>query len=120
MERANGLAGGARGGAVGRGAAIVDELVRQGRRVRAVGRSGTAGLPAGVEWVRADLYDPADAARAVAGASVVYHAAQPAVREVGRQLRAAQRIDRATRQPRPVHASCSPTTCTCTGPAARR
>ena len=76
MDRANGLqvvlgAGG------GTGRAIVDELVRQGRQVRAVGRSDIADLPAGVEQVRADLYDPADAARAVAGASVVYHAAQP-------------------------------------------
>ena len=76
MDRTNGLqvvlgAGG------GTGRAIVDELVRQGRRVRAVGRGGIAGLPDGVEQVRADLYDPADAARALAGASVVYHAAQP-------------------------------------------
>jgi nucleoside-diphosphate-sugar epimerase len=77
MERAEGLqvvlgAGG------GTGRAIVDELVRQGRRVRAVGRGEIAGLPGGVEQVQADLYDPADALRAVAGASVVYHAAQPA------------------------------------------
>jgi len=76
MDRANGLqvvlgAGG------GTGRAIVDELVRQGRQVRAVGRGAIVDLPAGVEQVRADLYDPADAARAVAGASVVYHAAQP-------------------------------------------
>ena len=76
MDRANGLqvvlgAGG------GTGRAIVDELVRQGRQVRAVGRGSIVGLPAGVEQVRADLYDPADAARAVAGAAVVYHAAQP-------------------------------------------
>jgi nucleoside-diphosphate-sugar epimerase len=77
MERAEGLqvvlgAGG------GTGRAIVGELARQGRQVRAVGRRDIPGLPAGVEQVRADLYDPADAARAVAGASVVYHAAQPA------------------------------------------
>ena len=76
MDRTNGLqvvlgAGG------GTGRAIVDELVRQGRHVRAVGRGSIAGLPAGVEQVRADLYDPADAARAVDGASVVYDAAQP-------------------------------------------
>ena len=76
MERADGLqvvlgAGG------GTGRAILDELVRQGRPARAVGRHETAVLPAGVEQVRADLYDPASAARAVAGASVVYHAAQP-------------------------------------------
>jgi nucleoside-diphosphate-sugar epimerase len=76
MERAEGLqvvlgAGG------GTGRAIVDELVRQGRQVRAVGRGASSDLPVSVEQVRADLYDPADAARAVAGASVVYHAAQP-------------------------------------------
>ena len=76
MERTNGLQVvlGANGGT---GRAIVDELVRQERQVRAVGRSVIEGLPAGVEQVRADLYDPADAARAVSGASVVYHAAQP-------------------------------------------
>jgi nucleoside-diphosphate-sugar epimerase len=77
MERAEGLqvvlgAGG------GTGRSILDELVRQGRQVRAVGRREIAGLPAGVEQVRADLYDPAEASRAIAGASVVYHAAQPA------------------------------------------
>ena len=77
MERADGLqvvlgAGG------GTGRAITDELVRQGRRVRAVSRSGhVAGLPASVEHVAADLYDVASATAAVAGASVVYHAAQP-------------------------------------------
>ena len=76
MDRANGLqvvlgAGG------GTGRAIVDELVRQGRQVRAVGRGVVSGLHESVDQVRADLYDPADAARAVAGASVVYHAAQP-------------------------------------------
>ena len=77
MERAEGLhvVLGASGGT---GRAIVDELVRQGRRVRAVSRGAAPGLPTGVEHVRADLYDPADAARAVAGASVVYHTAQPA------------------------------------------
>lgn len=76
MDRTNGLqvvlgAGG------GTGRAIVDELVRQGRQVRAVSRGAIVGLPAEVGQVRADLYDPADAARAVDGASVVYHAAQP-------------------------------------------
>jgi nucleoside-diphosphate-sugar epimerase len=61
----------------GTGRAIVDELVRQGRPVRAVVRS-SRGLPAGVETVTADLYDPEQAARAIAGGAVVYHAAQPA------------------------------------------
>jgi len=75
-DRADGLAVvlGAGGGS---GRAIVDELVREGRAVRAVVRT-SRGLPAGVETVTADLYDPAQAARAVAGSAVVYHAAQPA------------------------------------------
>jgi nucleoside-diphosphate-sugar epimerase len=77
MERAEGLqvvlgAGG------GTGRALVGELVRRGRRVRAVSHGGrVAGLPASVEQVGADLYDVASAAKAVDGASVVYHAAQP-------------------------------------------
>jgi nucleoside-diphosphate-sugar epimerase len=77
MERAQGLQV-VLGASGGTGRAIVDELVRQGRRVRAVSRGQVPGLPAGVEHVKADLYDPAGAAGAVAGASVVYHAAQPA------------------------------------------
>ena len=77
MERAEGLRV-VLGASGGTGRAIVDELVRQGRRVRAVSRGEVAGLAAGVEQVRADMYVPAEAAAAVAGASVVYHAAQPA------------------------------------------
>jgi len=75
-DRADGLAV-VLGAGGGTGRAIVDELVRQGRPVRAVVRS-SRGLPAGVETVTADLYDAEQAARAVAGAAVVYHAAQPA------------------------------------------
>ena len=77
MERAEGLQV-VLGASGGTGRAIVEELVRQGRPVRAVSRGTIAGMPAGVEHVSADLYDPAGAARAIAGASVVYHAAQPA------------------------------------------
>jgi nucleoside-diphosphate-sugar epimerase len=65
------------GASGGTGRAIVDELVRQGRRVRAVSRGAIEGLPVGVQHVRADVSEPAGAARAVAGAAVVYHAAQP-------------------------------------------
>ncbi|MEI7745703.1 MAG: NAD-dependent epimerase/dehydratase family protein [Chloroflexota bacterium] len=77
MGRADGLQV-VLGASGGTGRAIVDELVRQGRRVRAVSRGTIADLPAGVEHVRADLYDVAAATSAIAGASVVYHAAQPA------------------------------------------
>jgi nucleoside-diphosphate-sugar epimerase len=77
MERKDGLQV-VLGASGGTGRAIVDELVRQGRRVRAVSRGPVPTLPAGVEHVQADLYEPADAARALEGASVVYHAAQPA------------------------------------------
>jgi hypothetical protein len=76
MEQADGLqvvlgAGG------GTGRAIVDELMAQGRRVRAVSRRPLAAQPPGVEVLQADLSDPGDARHALEGASVVYHAAQP-------------------------------------------
>jgi len=77
MERAEGLqvvlgAGG------GTGRPIVEELAAQGRRVRAVARRPLSGLPEGVEVVTADLMDPASVREAIGGASVLYHAAQPA------------------------------------------
>ena len=46
--------------------------------VRAVNRSGRAGLPDEVERLAADITEPQDVARAVSGAGVVYMAAQPA------------------------------------------
>jgi len=66
---------GASGGA---GNAIVHALADRGCTVRAVNRSGDARVPDGVERMGADITDPASAARAVAGADVVYMAAQPA------------------------------------------
>lgn len=59
----------------GTGSAIVDELLRRGRRVRAASRSGRA--PEGAEATKADVSTPEGAHAACAGASVVYHAAQP-------------------------------------------
>ncbi len=67
----------------GTGGAIVRELVGQGRRVRAVTRSGATSAstgtlpPASYEDVAADITDASALERAVAGATVVYHAAQP-------------------------------------------
>jgi nucleoside-diphosphate-sugar epimerase len=65
---------GASGGA---GNAIARALHEAGIPTRAVNRSGSADLPDGIELVAADITDPAGAARAVAGAAVVYMAAQP-------------------------------------------
>jgi nucleoside-diphosphate-sugar epimerase len=57
------------------GGAVVAELVRARRQVRAVSRGGQA--PEGARGVAADASDPAQAARAAVGASVIYHCASP-------------------------------------------
>jgi nucleoside-diphosphate-sugar epimerase len=66
------------GAAGGTGSAVVGELVARGLPVRAVTRSGAADLPAGIEQVPADVATAEGARRACAGATVVYHCAQPA------------------------------------------
>jgi nucleoside-diphosphate-sugar epimerase len=65
------------GAAGGTGSAVVGELVARGLTVRAVTRSGAADLPAGIEQAAADVATPEGARRACAGATVVYHCAQP-------------------------------------------
>jgi nucleoside-diphosphate-sugar epimerase len=71
---------GARGGI---GGAIVRELVGQGRRVRAVTRTGDAGIsetslpPASYEDCSCDLSDAERLRRVVSGAAVVHHCARP-------------------------------------------
>jgi nucleoside-diphosphate-sugar epimerase len=65
---------GAGGGA---GNAIAQALHAAGLPTRAVNRSGAADLPGGIELLGADIATPEGAARAVAGAAVVYMAAQP-------------------------------------------
>jgi nucleoside-diphosphate-sugar epimerase len=68
----------------GTGGAIVRELVGQGRRVRAVTRGGNAAAsygtlpPASFEDVAADVTEREQLRRALDGADVVYHCAQPA------------------------------------------
>jgi nucleoside-diphosphate-sugar epimerase len=57
------------------GSAVVGELVRAGRSVRAVSRSGQA--PKGAQGMAAEAADPPQAAAAAAGASVLYHCAAP-------------------------------------------
>jgi nucleoside-diphosphate-sugar epimerase len=63
-------------GAIGR--SVAEELIKVGESVRMVNRSGKMlEIPAGVEVVASDLYDPADVRDVTRGAKVVYHAAQP-------------------------------------------
>jgi dihydroflavonol-4-reductase len=57
---------------------VVAELLRRGRRVRALVRDlerARASVPAGAELVAGDVTDEASVERAVAGCRVVYHAA---------------------------------------------
>jgi nucleoside-diphosphate-sugar epimerase len=54
------------------------ELMSMGKRVRLINRSGKAdGLPAGVEIVKGDAYDHAQAKALSSGAAAVYQCAQP-------------------------------------------
>ena len=72
------------GAAGGTGAAVVRELVGQGRSVRAVTRRGHTAVgdgaqpPASYQDAAADVTNAAQLRRALAGAAVVYHCAQPA------------------------------------------
>ena len=62
------------GAAGGTGSALVAELVRQNKPVRAVYRRPQERPPAGVDVVVADAGDPDSARRAAEGAAVVYNA----------------------------------------------
>ena len=67
-------------GAIGR--AVAEELVQRGESVRMVNRSGKMDeVPAGVEIVASDLYDPARVREVTRGATVVYQASQPPYNE---------------------------------------
>ena len=59
------------------GLAVMRELLRQGKKVRMVNRSGQAETPADVEVCPADVSQPEQARQASQGASVVYQCAQP-------------------------------------------
>jgi nucleoside-diphosphate-sugar epimerase len=61
------------GASRGAGNAVVRELVRRGKRVRAVNRSGNADVPQGVETFNADATNLEQVRAACAGASAVYH-----------------------------------------------
>ncbi len=63
-------------GAIGR--AIMNELIKRGESVRMMNRSGKMDeVPAGVEVVAADVFDPAKVKEVTRGAKVVYQASQP-------------------------------------------
>lgn len=63
-------------GAIGR--AVAEELVKRGESVRMVNRSGKMEeVPAGVQVIASDLYDPAKVREVTRGAKVVYQASQP-------------------------------------------
>jgi nucleoside-diphosphate-sugar epimerase len=67
-------------GAVGK--AIANELVRLGKTVRMVNRSGkVSGLPASVEVLKGDVYNAANVAELTNGATTVYQCAQPQYHE---------------------------------------
>ena len=67
-------------GVLGKNAAR--ELVRLGKRVRVINRSGQASdLPPTVEVVKADAYDVTQTRNLTAGATAVYQCAQPAYHE---------------------------------------
>lgn len=59
------------------GQAIMRQLVTAGKPVRMVSRSGKLEAPTGVEVVRADAADPAQAIAASKDAAVLYHTAAP-------------------------------------------
>ncbi len=59
------------------GLAVIRHLATQGNQVRAVNRSGHAGVPGGVDVLAADASNPAEARRLCQEAAVVYHCASP-------------------------------------------
>jgi nucleoside-diphosphate-sugar epimerase len=65
------------GASGGTGNAVARALLERGRTVRGVNRAGDAELPAGIERVAADVTRTDDLRRALDGADVVYHCAQP-------------------------------------------
>jgi nucleoside-diphosphate-sugar epimerase len=61
------------------GKAVARELVKMGKTVRMVNRSGKAAeLPASIEVVKGDVYNAANVAQLTKGATTVYQCAQPA------------------------------------------
>jgi len=68
------------------GPMLAERLLARGLRVRLLRRGAFVDPPRGAETVRADVADPAAAAEAMRGASVVYHVANPAYHRWGTEL----------------------------------
>lgn len=61
------------GASGGLGHAVVQELLKQNKKVRAVNRSGKIDVPANVEVIAADTSDPENTLKACQGAAVIYN-----------------------------------------------
>lgn len=59
------------------GLAVMDELLRRGKRVRLVNRSGRAAVSAGVEVIAGDATDAVFTRQVCSGAAVVYQCSNP-------------------------------------------
>ena len=59
------------------GLSVMNELVKQGKTVRMVNRSGKAAVSAGVEVVKGDASDAASTRAICKGATVVYNCTNP-------------------------------------------
>lgn len=68
------------------GARLAEVLLARGHRVRLVRRSAPAFARPGLEWARGDVTDPAFAARAGQGATVVYDCMNPLYTEWSQRL----------------------------------
>jgi nucleoside-diphosphate-sugar epimerase len=66
------------------GLAVMRELVRRGRRVRLVSRTGRVPASEGIDVVTADAADPTQAIGACRDATVVFHCAVPPYAQVAR------------------------------------
>jgi nucleoside-diphosphate-sugar epimerase len=68
------------------GPMVAERLLERGYRVRMLRRGNFTGAPAGVETASVEISDPAAAAEAMRGASVVYHCANPRYHRWPREL----------------------------------
>jgi nucleoside-diphosphate-sugar epimerase len=59
------------------GLSVMHELLKRGKKIRMVNRSGKANVPQGVEIVKGDATNPAQTRELTKGAAVVYQCAQP-------------------------------------------